>query len=94
MIANYPDFVGRQRQIDLLVQAAKTTDQGNHVLLLDGQGGIGKTALLQQIEKQLKEDNQILCTRLIDMDDTSYHLPRILAEPLPKTWVRKLLQVT
>lgn len=73
-VDKYPDFVGRQSQINQLIQAAKAGDGCNHVLLLDGQGGIGKTALLQEIEKRLKKDAQVLCTRLIDMDDTSFHL--------------------
>ncbi len=86
LVEKYPQFVGRQQQIDRAVQLAESNGGRTRVLLLDGKGGIGKTWLLQQIEKRLREDHRILCTRLIDMDDTSYHLPsyfnRTIAEDL------------
>jgi len=71
----YPNFVGRKQQIDRLIEATQSRDGRNCVLLLGGKGGIGKTWLLQQFVKLLAGKNDVLCTRLMDMDDTSYHLP-------------------
>jgi len=72
-VDKYPLFVGRQQQIDRLMQAATADDGRSRVVLLDGQGGIGKTWLLQEIEKRLR-NSHVPHTKLIDMDDTSFHL--------------------
>jgi len=75
MVEKYPGFVGRQQQIERLKIVSEATGDRSRAVLLDGHGGIGKTWLLQQIERLLVADGRVLCTKVIDMDDTSYHLP-------------------
>lgn len=85
-IDKYPSFVGRQKEIDTLTSAVKKSGQRNYIVLLNGTGGIGKTWLMQRLEQRLKYDADIFSTHLMDMDDTSYHLPsyflRVIAEAI------------
>lgn len=93
---DYPQFVGRQGIAGQLLEAAQPDQGRNRVILLHGEGGIGKTRLLQRIAAQPFAASDRVCTPLIDMDDTSFHLPsafgRTIAEALSREGFARYLE--
>lgn len=78
------DFINREDELSLI--ESLINKWGTSLFLcIDGEGGIGKTRLLQEIPKKivLKSDSFVL-TDIIDFDDKNYHLPDRIGQKIAK----------
>lgn len=78
-----PSFVGRAGSIDHLRQLA---DRGTKVIVIQGEGGLGKTTLAQQYLQQGKFD---LVLEFLVAKETQYLVP---AEQVVEEWLRQDFQ--
>lgn len=76
-------FIGRQDELDQILSLAKET-KTRKVLFIEGDGGVGKTALLNQAYKEVKKisNNALLVTEIIDFDDRSVLIPDNLRQKI------------
>lgn len=68
-------LIGRKRELDTVVATIDGAAWGARALLLEGQGGIGKTRLLSEAHELCLEREGVLCTQVIDLYLTRYHQP-------------------
>ncbi len=66
-------FIGREKELIRIEQLVK--DWGTRrVLCIHGEGGVGKTRLLQEIRKQHTDNPRLLVANIIDFDDRALHI--------------------
>ncbi|NTU83660.1 MAG: ATP-binding protein [Chloroflexales bacterium] len=68
-------LIGRKSELDTVVAALNGAARSAQALLLEGQGGIGKTRLLSEARELCLEREGVLCTQVIDLYLTRYHQP-------------------
>lgn len=76
-------IVGRDKEIDIMKKLFQMASQGSgRVLLIGGEAGIGKSALMDEISRYIYENNGvILKARCVEQQNkTPYHLFRILLD--------------
>src|SRR5438105_3985170 len=66
------EFIGREEEVAYIDSQIKKTNI-HSVVFLRGEGGLGKTRLLQEIRKAYVSKSQFLITESIDFDDRSLH---------------------
>jgi len=72
-MAELMEFIGREKeitQIDNLIKETKT----RALVFVRGEGGLGKTRLLQEIHKKYVNKDEFLTTDIIDFEDRSLHI--------------------
>lgn len=66
-------FIGREKELTKIEQLIN--DWGTRrVLFIHGEGGVGKTRLLQEIHKQHPNNPRLLVADIIDFDDRAFHI--------------------
>ena len=65
-------FIGRKHELALIKKLVK--HKKICFLLISGDGGIGKTRLLNKISDRYGDNNQLKITNILDFDDTALHL--------------------
>jgi tetratricopeptide (TPR) repeat protein len=65
-------FIGRKQELALIERLVY--DKSACFLLITGEGGIGKTRLLNEISDRYGDPNQINITNIFDFDDSALHL--------------------
>lgn len=73
MEVQFPDFVGRTSHLASIAQQAAKTGK-TVVVNIVGDGGVGKTTLLQQVEKTYCSRPDILVSRVIDFSQTVHRV--------------------
>src|SRR5438874_8777847 len=66
------ELIGREEEVAKIDNLIKKTHI-HAVLFLCGEGGLGKTRLLQEIRKAYANKSEFLTTQIIDFDDRSLH---------------------
>ncbi len=84
-------FIGREAELALVGDLIAAPSGSRRVLFIKGEGGVGKSWLMQKISDQCDEFHRTLgvplaCTRVADMDDFSLRL----MPNLEKRWVADL----
>ncbi len=72
-MAELLEFIGREKeitQINNLIQETTT----HALVFVRGEGGLGKTRLLQEIQGKYVDEEGFLATEIIDFDDRSLHI--------------------
>lgn len=67
------EFIGREAEVRLIVSQIKQT-KTRALVFVRGEGGLGKTRLLQEIRKKYVDKDEFLATEIIDFDDRSLHI--------------------
>jgi tetratricopeptide (TPR) repeat protein len=69
-------FIGRQTQLNRISSLIRENGT-RRALFIEGEGGIGKTSLLQEVQQNFEKikDKNLLITEIIDFDDRSYLIP-------------------
>lgn len=67
------EFIGREEEVAYIDNLIKKTHR-HAVLFLRGEGGLGKTRLLQEIRKAYVSKSEYLTTQIIDFDDRSLRI--------------------
>jgi hypothetical protein len=67
------DFIGRKKDIDVIKRIVLS--KKTRILCIYGDGGIGKTRLLNQIVAECEDLDNLHVCEIIDFDDPRYHLP-------------------
>ena len=60
MVGEIHPFVGRGREIDIFEEILSAPYGEQHLLLIWGPGGIGKTVLVKELLKRASERNNLL----------------------------------
>lgn len=71
-MADFMEFIGREEEVTYIDSLIKKTNI-HTVVFVRGEGGLGKTRLLQEIHKIYASNGEILVTDIIDFDDKSLH---------------------
>ena len=81
-------FIGRDKeltQIDRLIRGSLT----QCIICIDGDGGIGKTRLLQDVVDRYMAETSLIVANIIDFDNRALHDPenmeRMIAKSLGET---------
>lgn len=73
-MAEQVPFIGREDELSLIKELVSVWNS-LHIVFIDGEGGIGKTRLLEEIYQQYKaEQSKLTVTKAIDFDDLSFHV--------------------
>lgn len=84
---NIPELIGRQQVLEAVFRAIRDPSQTLHVLYLSGEGGLGKTRLLQHVLNTLRNEPQMVAPEtLLDL----YHVELHTLEGFMKEVVRLL----
>jgi len=90
-------LIGRERELEVIHQALHPPDEGLRIVTIRGPGGVGKTRLLEEIQRKLRVGEEppaapIACSELVDLIDPWLHLRmgfiRALRESL--RWMQRL----
>ena len=78
MVEGFPRFVGREEQIKQIRSLLESRE--THILLISGDGGIGKSHLLAELYGRLSEGklevrSNVRHTQVINLDDTALRVP-------------------
>lgn len=73
MSIKFPEFVGRQEQLGKITREIKRHNQ-TVVVNIAGAGGVGKTALLRQVQKSFTGTGNFLVTQIIDFSLTVHRV--------------------
>jgi len=76
-------FIGRKSILKEIDNSIKNWGHQNFIFV-HGEGGIGKTRLLQEIRNQYINDKDIITTEIIDFDDKSYHISENIGEKIAR----------
>lgn len=81
-------FIGREQELDQI--DTWINEQGTYrVVCIDGEGGIGKTRLLQEIHRRYGRDQaEIFVTRILDFDDRTLQTPISLGLAMSQVLIR------
>lgn len=70
MTQRFPRFIGREEELDIV--KGMLDEQGTlRILSVHGDGGIGKTRLLEEIRERFRADERLLILDIIDLSETS-----------------------
>jgi len=70
MTQQFPRFIGREEELDIVKEMLD--EQGTlRILSVHGDGGIGKTRLLEEIRERFRADERLLILDIIDFSETS-----------------------
>jgi tetratricopeptide (TPR) repeat protein len=73
-------FVGRDKEMAQIKAAISTP--GLHIVNINGPGGIGKTSILNQIQRDYKDNTEIQISEIIDFFDIAANTPQGFMEHL------------
>lgn len=77
------DFLGRQAELQLFSDAINTSGQ-RFIITIVGQGGIGKTRLLQELFARYHASSRAHVLEIIDFDMPAYDLQQVLGRALAR----------
>ncbi len=71
-------FIGRLDEIEIIEKTVKKmieNDEARYIICIEGEGGIGKTRLIQEVYKiyERKKSDQLIVAEIIDFDDQIFH---------------------
>jgi DNA polymerase III delta prime subunit len=92
-------FVGRKNYIDQIESYIQKTDK-HHIILLEGDGGVGKTCLLQELKRRLESSpdkvNEIIDCDALLSKDAEYLCTQIanqLGKEIYKKWLSEMQEL-
>jgi len=66
MVIEFPDFIGRQKEIERINRAINRSDENPFWIDIVGSGGVGKTTLLHHVQNIISNNDNIASTTIID----------------------------